>query len=42
MYIWVPAKEGELAKETGKVLTGNGFAILATESEVQQDFTRRV
>ncbi len=40
-YVWAPEKEGEVAKGTGRVLKGNRFAILATESEVQQDFTRR-
>ncbi len=42
MYAWVPVKEGEVVKETEKVLKGNRFAILAAESEVHQDFTRRV
>ncbi len=42
MYVWVPVKEGEVARETEKVLKGNRFAILATENEVHQDFTRRV
>ncbi len=42
MYVLVPVKEGEVVKETERVLKGNRFAILATESEVQQDFNRRV
>ncbi len=33
--VWVPAKEGEVAKETEKVLTGNCFAILPTERFVR-------
>ncbi len=40
-HVWALVKEGEVAKETEKVLNGNRFAILATESEVQQGFTRR-
>ncbi len=40
--VWVPVKEGEVAKETEKVLKGNRFAIPAKESEVHQGFTRRV
>ncbi len=42
-YVWVPAKEREVAKETETemALKGNRFAILATESEVHQDFIRR-
>ncbi len=27
MFVWAPAKEGEVAKETEKVLKGNRFAI---------------
>ncbi len=42
VYVWVPVKEGEVVKETERVLKGNRFVILATESEVQLDFTRRV
>ena len=42
IYFWVPVREGEAAKETEKVLKGNRFAVLATESEVHQGFTRRV
>ncbi len=42
MHVWVPAKEGEVVKETGKVLKGNRFSKLAMESGDQQDFTRRV
>ncbi len=43
MYTGVPVKGGEVAKETEKMLKGNRFAMLAgEESEVQQDFTRRV
>ena len=41
MYVWVPVQEGEVAKETEKVLKGNRFAILAAESDVYQGFTRR-
>ncbi len=41
MCVWVPVKEGEVAKETEKVLKGTRFAMLATESEVHQGFTRR-
>ena len=40
MYLWLPAKEEEVQKETEKVLKGNRFAILAAESE--QVFSRRV
>jgi hypothetical protein len=40
MYLWVPARREEVTKETEKVLKGNRFAILATESE--QVFSRRV
>ncbi len=40
MYVWVPARREEVAKETEKVLKGNRFAILATESE--QVFSRRL
>ncbi len=40
--VWAPVTEGEVAKETEKVLKGNRFATPATESEVHQDFTRRV
>ena len=39
MYLWLPSKEEEAQEETEKVLTGNRFAILATESE--QVFSRR-
>ncbi len=39
-HAWAPVKEGEAAKETEKVLKGNRFAVLATESEVHQGFTR--
>ena len=42
MCVWVPVKEGEVVKETERVLNDNRFAILARESEVQQDVTRRV
>ena len=42
MYVWVPSKENEAEEKTEKVLKGNRFAILATESEVHQDFNRRV
>ena len=42
MYVWVPSKEKEAEEQTEKVLKGNRFAILATESEVHQDFNRRV
>ncbi len=41
MYVWVPVKEAEVVKETEKVLKGNRFAILATDSEVHQGFARR-
>ncbi len=41
MYVWAPVTEGEVAKETEKVLKGNRFAILATKNEVHQGFTRR-
>jgi hypothetical protein len=40
MYLWLPAKREEAREETEKVLKGNRFAILATESE--QVFSRRV
>jgi hypothetical protein len=40
MYLWVPARREEVKEETEKVLKGNRFAILATESE--QVFSRRV
>ncbi len=40
-HVWLPVKERQVAKETEKALKGNRFAILATESEVPQDFTRR-
>ena len=40
--LWAPVKEGEVAKETEEVLQGNRFAMLATESEDKQVFTRRV
>ncbi len=42
MDVWVPVKEGEVVRETEKVLKGNRFAILAMQSEVHQDVTRRV
>ena len=42
MYVWAPVREGEVAKETERVLKGNRFAKLAAESEVYQGFTRRV
>ena len=42
MCVWGPVKEGEVAKETDKVLKGNRFAILAAESEAYQAFARRV
>ncbi len=42
MYVWVPVKEGEVVKETEKALKGNRCAILATESEDQRVFIRRV
>ncbi len=41
MYVRVPVKEGEAAKETEKVFEGNRFVILAAESEDHQGFTRR-
>ncbi len=41
-YVWVPVKEGEAVKDAEKVLKCFCFAILATESEVHPDFTRRV
>ncbi len=41
MCVWVPVKEGEVVKETEKALKGNRFSTLATETEAQQDFTRR-
>jgi hypothetical protein len=41
MCVWVPVKEGGVAKGTEKVLNGNRFAMLAAVSEVHQDFTRR-
>ena len=40
MCLWVPARREEVTKETKKVLKGNRFAILATESE--QFFCRRL
>ena len=40
MYLWVPARRKEVKEETEKVLKGNRFAIVATESE--QVFSRRV
>ena len=40
MHVWVPAKESAAKVESEKVLKGNRFAILATESE--EIFTRRV
>ncbi len=42
MYVWAPVKKGKVAKETEKTLNGHRSAILATESEIHQDFTRRV
>ena len=39
MCMWLPSKEEEVQEETGKVLKGNRFAILATESD--QVFSRR-
>ncbi len=42
MCVWAPVKEGEVAKETEKALKRNRFAMLAAESEVRQDFARRV
>ncbi len=41
MCIWAPVKEGDVVKETERVLKGNRFSILVTESEDQQVFTRR-
>ncbi len=38
--VWAPVKEGEVPKETEKVFKGNRFAISATESEINQGFTR--
>ena len=40
MYLWMPSRCEEAQEETEKVLKGNRFAILATESE--QVFSRRV
>ena len=40
MYLWMPSRSEEAQEETEKVLKGNRFAILATESE--QVFSRRV
>ena len=40
MYLWVPARREEVKEETEKVLKGNRFAILATESD--QVVSRRV
>ena len=42
MYLRLPSKEEEVREETEKALKGNRFAILATEIEIQQDFTRRM
>ncbi len=42
MRVWVPVKEGEVAKEMERVLKGNRIAILATEAEVHPGFARRV
>ncbi len=41
MHVWVPAREGGVEEQIEKELKGNRFAILATESEVHQGFTRR-
>ncbi len=41
MYIWVPSSEKETVKQSNKILKGNSFAILATESE-GPGFTRQV
>ncbi len=41
MCRWTPVKEGEVAKETEKVLKGDRFAGLAAEPKVHQDFSRR-
>ncbi len=41
-YVWMPVKEGEVAKGTEKVLKSNRFTILATDGEVHLNFTRRV
>ncbi len=32
-YLWLPAKEKKVQGDTGNVLKGNRFAILAAESE---------
>ena len=40
MYLWVPSSK-ETVKESSKILRGNSFAILATESE-ESGFTRQV
>ena len=40
MYLWMPSRSEEAQEETEKVLKGNRFAVLATESE--QVFSRRV
>ena len=40
MYIWVPSSK-ETVRESSKILKGNSFAILATESE-ESGFTRQV
>ncbi len=37
---WALVEEGEVAKQTETVLEGDRFAILATESEAHQRFTR--
>ncbi len=39
-YVWVPSQENEVREESEKILKGNRFAILATESE--EVFTRQV
>ncbi len=40
MSIWVPSTK-ETVKESGKILKGNSFAILAAEGE-ESGFTRLV
>ena len=42
MYVWVPVKHTERERERERVLKGNRFGTLTTESEVQLDFTWRV
>ncbi len=42
MFVWAPVKEGEVERETERVLKGSRFAILATEDEAHQGFTRPV